>query len=87
MQPDKTLIEDRFRSGIQRWIEHGISCGGFLDAVIRNDLSGAVGRADSDALENIPHIVAYLYNCCPTGCWGSNERAEAWRAKFAVPAE
>lgn len=81
MTPDKNLIEPRFKEGIQRWIEHGIPGGGFLDAVLRNDLSGAVGRADSRALENIPHIVAYLYNDCPSGCWGSDERVKMWAAK------
>ena len=82
MTPDKNLIEPRFKDGIQRWIEYGIPGGGFLDCVLRNDLCGAIGAADSSALENIPHIVAYLYNDCPADCWGSPERLKSWRAKL-----
>ena len=84
MQPDKNLIEPRFKDGIQRWIEHAIPGGGFLTCVLRNDLTGAIGAADSNALENIPHIVAYLYNACPSACWGGVEQVKACPAKVAA---
>jgi hypothetical protein len=52
--------------------------GGFLKAVLCNDLSGSVSRADSGNLKNLPAIVAYVYNRLPAGCWGSSEDFDNW---------
>ena len=82
--PNKELIELRFKESIDAYIALGRPTGGFLEAVISNDLKEAIGRADSEALENIPHIVAYLYNDCPGNCWGSPKRYNEWLQKFHV---
>jgi hypothetical protein len=82
-RPDKALIEDRFREALQRWIDFGIPPGGFLTAVLTNDLREAIGSGDDGAIDNIPHIVAYLYNDCPSDCWGSLEKAQAWGREAA----
>ncbi len=84
MRPDKTLIEPRFKESIDRYIEYGVPTGGFLEAVMSNDLREAVGRADEYALENIPHIVAYLYNDTPMGCWGSRENVQSWLGRESI---
>lgn len=78
MRPDLRLIEPRFKESLDRYVEHGISTGGFLEAVLCNNLSEAVGRADEKALENLPHIVSYIYNELPGGAWGSPERVQVW---------
>ena len=39
-------IPGYMRGGFLRWILYGIAPGHFLSAVIRNDLSAAVARAD-----------------------------------------
>ena len=78
--PDKRLIQSRFRESLERYIEHGYQPGGFLTAVLANDLKEAVGRADEEALQNIPHIVAYLYNDAPGMAWGSPELVKGWMA-------
>ena len=57
--------------------------GDFIGAVLRNDLKEAVGRADEEALDNLPHIVAYLYNDCPSDCWGSTARVADWNGLTA----
>lgn len=77
-RPDKTLIEERFREALQRWVQLALPTGGFLWAVLTNDLRGAIERGDEGALDNLPHIVAYLYNDCPSACWGSPEKVRAW---------
>lgn len=41
------------------------SPGGFIEAVINNDLAAAVGRADSDALKNLDIIVGAREFCHP----------------------
>ena len=77
-RPDPTLIEPRFRESIDAYVATGRPTGGFLEAVLSNDLMDAFNRADESALGNLPHIVAYLYNEVPAGCWGSRERVAEW---------
>lgn len=81
-RPDKTLIEPRFRKSIERWIHGAIHPGDFLGAVLRNDLLGAMERGDDAAIDNLPHIVSFLYLDCPSLCWGSNERVVEWPRIF-----
>ncbi len=55
--------------------------GGFLQAVIRNDLKEACGRADDDNLLVLSQIVQIFYAETPAGCWGSEEHYGKWLAK------
>ena len=71
-------IPERMIGGIRRYIEQGISPGSFLTAVIENNLSEAVGRADDENQRNLPAFVAYFYNEAPSPCWGSPEKRKAW---------
>lgn len=68
--------------GIVRYFEHGILPGEFWQAVLRNDLRDACGRADDFNLRNLPAFVSYLYNVAPGNSWGSPEKVEAWVARF-----
>lgn len=52
--------------------------GNFLTAVFENDLSNAIGRADSQSLVLLPALVIWIYNYAPSACWGSREKVEAW---------
>ena len=79
MRPDKTLIENRFKASIDRWVSDGVPTGGFLEAVLSNNLKQSIGLGDDSAIDNLPHIVAYLYNDCPFDCWGSYEKLRNWR--------
>jgi hypothetical protein len=74
------VVPDRIMSGLLRWIEHGTAPGGFLTAVLNNDLKNAIGNADEECMANLPAIVGYLYNEAPASCWGSKDRFEAWPA-------
>lgn len=71
-------IPERMMGGLRRYIDHGIVPGDFLCAVIENDLSEAVGRADSENMRNLPAYVGYLYNEAPRACWDSKEALVAW---------
>ena len=62
-----------------RYVMGGSAVGGFLQAVISNDLKGAVNRADSGNLPLIPVVVCWLYNKAPSNCWGSVEAYDEWR--------
>ncbi len=65
-------------NALQRYIENGDPPGDFLSAVICNDLTEAVARADDHNVLNLPAYVAYLYNEAPSECWGSKENMQAW---------
>ena len=64
------------------YIKKGIQPGGFLTAVICNDLMSAVGHADAWNIKIIPEYVKYLYNEAPGNCWGSTEAMQTWMEKF-----
>ena len=64
---------------LQAYIQTGRPVGGFLTAVLRNDLREAVGRADDHNIANLPAYIAYLHNKAPMGCWGSTENVKHWK--------
>ena len=54
--------------------------GGFLMAVLCNNLKEAIWRADPTNLKVLPAYVAYCFNELPSGCWGSSEKVGNWLA-------
>jgi hypothetical protein len=72
------LIPKHMMAGIKRYVEDRIEAGGFLNAVLCNDLKQAVGQADHINIQLIPVYVSYLYNNVPNACWGSREKVNAW---------
>jgi hypothetical protein len=71
-------IPQHTKESLDRYVEHRIPTGGFLRAVLTNDLFGAVSRADQYNVVAIPDIVKYIYNQLPAGCWGSEEIVDRW---------
>jgi hypothetical protein len=67
------MIEERFKEAIDRWVADACPMGGFMTAVLENDLAMAMGKADEGARENLFDIIKYLWNECPAHCWGSKE--------------
>ena len=74
-------IPARMMPGILRYVEHGEEPGSFLCAIIDNDLTNAVGRADDENIGNLPAFVDYFYNHADSRCWGSPQKRKAWIAK------
>jgi hypothetical protein len=72
------MLPEGLRAGMRRYIEHGILPGGFLQAVLRNDLKEATLRADDTNLLAMRDIVLFMHAEAPSGCWGSREKVEAW---------
>jgi len=72
------LIPSRTKAAIDAWVNTARPVGGFLRAVLSNDLAGAVSHADDENIVALPIIVRYLYNRCPAGCWGSEENFMSW---------
>jgi hypothetical protein len=78
---DYNRIPSSTMYGLKGYVEDGRPVGGFLTAVICNDLSEAIGRADEGNYAALLDIVAWLYNEAPGSCWGSVEKFEAWTEK------
>lgn len=64
--------------GLRRYIEHGYEPGGFMRAVLCNDLQEAVLRADGINVSKLPHWVIWVRDNLPGGCKGSYEAYNAW---------
>lgn len=64
-QGEYEIIPELTRASIMRYVEHGVQPGGFLTAVLCNDLYNATGRADRQNLAALPVIVRWFANHCP----------------------
>lgn len=74
-------VPSHLRPGLRRWVEQGIAPGGFLLAVLRDDLAAAQVRADSVSLAGLPALLAWRDNHAPAECWGSAVAVRAWRKR------
>ncbi len=77
MDPRATIPEHTL-GALDRYVNDRLLPGGFLVAVLSNDLFGAVGRADSENLAALADICRYVYNELPSSCWGSKDKIWAW---------
>jgi len=74
------ILPERFAGDMALWIEYGVAPGGFLQAVLTNDLRDTFARADYQSVREVAGIVSWLYNEAPAGCWGSPADCAAWYA-------
>lgn len=77
-------VPAHIRDPIRLYVETGRPCGGFLTAVMTNDLKGALGSADDQNLAALRDIVGWLYWEAPSPCWGSAEKHKLWKADHAT---
>lgn len=75
-------IPEHMHQGIINWVVYGIRPGGFLNAIIENDLMDAVGKADPTNYTNIRALVGFFYNETPHVCHGSVEKAKRWEEEM-----
>lgn len=73
-------IPEHLRDGIETYIEKGRETGGFLMALLENDLRRAIGSADPTSLAGLPALVRYLNTHAPSIAWGSVANVQAWMA-------
>lgn len=81
---NRAKYEGRIRADVLdsliRYAETGCPTGGFLRAVLSNDLMEAVSRADADNRRTLVDIVQFVYMELPRGCYGSPETVLEWIA-------
>ena len=79
---DYSMIPQHTRDALRRWVFTACPPGGFLTAMLSNDLMGAVGKADGENIKCIPQIAMFIYNRVPANCQGSVERMGKWREEL-----
>tara|TARA_R100001086_G_scaffold117964_1_gene60611 strand:+ start:262 stop:549 length:288 start_codon:yes stop_codon:yes gene_type:complete len=68
----------RILEAISDYAENRTPRGGFVTAVLENNLSLAVHRADPESLKGLVDIVRFVHWEIPAPCHGSKEIVEAW---------
>ena len=63
---------------IERFVQNRFQPGGFITAILANDLREACCQADYINKHKIFEIVSYCWNEIPHTCWGSYEKVHTW---------
>lgn len=71
-------VSEDIIASLQIYLNEGTPCGGFLNAVLENNLSEAFGRADIRNERNLRNIIGYVRQYIPSDRWGSKERVDNW---------
>ena len=71
-------VPHHLRDAILRYLLGGIRPGGFLQAVISNNLFEAMARADEDSRKGLFLVCSFFYNDAPAPCFGSPAKMETW---------
>lgn len=80
-------VPAHLRVGLIRYLEEGVPTGGFLEAVLSNDLREAIGRADLQSREGLLALVGWLHMEAPAVSHGSADRYRCWLAAHKLAAE
>lgn len=71
-------LAPHIKESLDRYLINGIPTGGFLRAVLANDLFVAVGTADDNNIVLLPLIIKYIYNNFSRTRWGSYAIVDTW---------
>ena len=63
------------------YIVNHTAVGGFLQALISNDLRETFGKADIINQKLVYDYLYFMYNYAPSACWGRPEAYGAWVAE------
>lgn len=67
--------------GLFNYMNYGARVGGFLTALLSNDLQKAVLKADDENIKLLREYVQWLTFNAPGEAWGSPEKVNAWIKK------
>ena len=71
-------IPDYMIESVMGWVMDGRVPGGFLEAVLKNDLMGAAAAADATNGPKLKDWVIFLHNFTPGGCHGMEQNYREW---------
>ena len=75
---DYSSLPIHCQEGMRDYIEHQCPTGGFLYAVLSNDLRMAFLKADDVNALRIKDYLVFLERHAPPQCYGSKENVERW---------
>ena len=84
MNVDYSRLPEHMQDGARGYVEHGWEPGGFLYAVLCNNLVDAFGKADGYNFDRMHVWAGWLFNEAPSDCWGSPAKVAAWRKRHEV---
>jgi hypothetical protein len=86
LTPHAHLEAKKLRDGdaLIRYFEHGIKPGHCFTAILENNLMETFNRADSGTRQELPEIVAWLYNHAPGDSFGSREKVNKFIRDFNI---
>lgn len=73
-----SAIPEHTRGALERYVFNRYAPGGFLIAVLANDLMTAIGRADDENIKVMREICNFVYNRIPVNSWGTYEAVDSW---------
>lgn len=71
-------VPDNLHAGLVAYITERRPVGGFLTALLSNDLAQTVVRSDPITGLYLRETVLFLFNHAPSPCWGSPAAVDAW---------
>lgn len=76
--PYNQQVPPEIIESLERYVNDKLQTGSFLHAVLENNLTEALGRADHKNIVCIWAIMNYVYNELPSVCWGNPDKVKAW---------
>ena len=80
-----SLLPMHMQEPVQNYVEIGSPIGGFLTAVLSNDLAHAYGAADEANTAAMRQWAMWLFNEAPSKSWGSASKVAAWQQSRREP--
>lgn len=77
------LLPEHIREGARKYIEEGRHPGGFLTAVVQNDLFSAFAKSDEINARRMRDILYFFWNEAPGECFGGKDKMDEWIKKKA----
>ncbi len=78
------MIPRDIHASLERYVNDRVPPGGFLYAVLCNDLEQTLARADEDNLAALKNIVTYVVMHLPRTCRGNSVAIRRWLAREEV---
>jgi len=69
------------REAIDNFRDRGREPGGFVRAILENNLESTIRRADVHNYEALKEIMNYVFNEIPGESWGDETKVEFWLAQ------
>ena len=74
----ESMVKLSMVKSLQDYVDNGVKKGGFLTAVLSNNLKMAARYADDENFETLAHITSWCCNNIPEAAWGSKKKYDRW---------